>query len=142
MTKPLYEANEQYIYQADIAKALRSCGVKKGDVIFVHSDISAFGKLSMLDAAFLLKSLLDSLKESVGTNGTIIMPTFTYSFTENKPYDIANSKSKVGVLTEYFRKQPDVGRTAHADHSVAVWGRRKDELLKIGKDTFDNDSIF
>lgn len=142
MTKPLYNVNEQYIYKTDIAKALGNCGVKKGDVIFVHSDISAFGKLSTPDAAFLLKALLDSLKESVGSNGTIIMPTFTYSFTENKPYDKANSKSKVGILTEYFRKQPGVSRTIHADHSVAIWGKQKDELLNIGKDTFGNESIF
>ena len=142
MMKPLYKVNERYIYKADIAKALRNCGIKKGDVIFVHSDISAFGKLSIFDATFLLKTLVDSLKESVGSNGTIIMPTFTYSFTENKPYDRANSKSKVGTLTEYFRKQPDVGRTIHADHSVAIWGKHKSELLNIGKDTFDKDSIF
>lgn len=142
MTKPLYKADNQYIHKADIAKALRNCGIKEGDVIFVHSDVSAFGKLSALDAAFLLKTLMDSLKESVGSNGTIIMPTFTYSFTENKPYDRANSKSKVGTLTEYFRKLPDVGRTIHADHSVAVWGRHKSELLSIGKDTFGKDSIF
>src|SRR3989338_1633854 len=142
MMKPLYKANERCIYQADIAKALRRCGIKKGDILFVHSDISAFGKLSTLDAAFLLKTLIDTLKESVGSAGTIIMPTFTYSFTENKPYDMANSKSKVGILTEYFRKLPDVGRTTHADHSVAVWGKYKSELLRIGKDTFGNDSIF
>ncbi len=142
MNHPLYNTNGHYIYKADIIKALRNCGVKKGDVIFVHSDISAFGKLSTFDAAFLLKTLADALKESVGSNGTIIMPTFTYSFTENKPYDKSNSKSKVGILTEYFRKQPDVSRTIHADHSVAIWGRHRNELLKIGKDTFDKDSIF
>lgn len=32
------------------------------------------------------------------------MPTFTYSFCKNEIYDKLNSKSTVGVLTEYFRK--------------------------------------
>ena len=138
----LYKVDGEELHYSDFVNALKNVGIKKGDTIFVHSSVSAFGKLSTFDTAFLLKALSDSLKESVGSSGTIILPTFTYSFTKNEPYDRASSKSKVGILTEYFRKQPDVSRTVHPNHSVAIWGKHKNELLKTGKDTFDKDSIF
>ena len=138
----LYKLDGKELYYPDFINALKNVDIKKGDTIFVHSSVSAFGKLSTFDTEFLLKTLINSLKESVGDNGTIILPTFTYSFLKNEPYDKTNSKSKVGTLTEYFSKQPDVSRTVHPNHSVAIWGKHKSELLKIGKDTFDNASIF
>ena len=141
-SQSLYKTDGKELYYSDFVNALKNVGISKGDVIFVHSSVSSFGKLSTFDTAFLLKTLINFFKESVGSNGTIILPTFSYSFSKNEPYDIVNSKSKVGILTEYFRKQQEVSRTIHPNHSVAVWGKHKSELLKIGKDTFDKDSIF
>lgn len=140
-SKAIYYADSKQITQKDIENALAGLGIKKGDSIMVHSDIGSFGKLAAFDRTSLLQALVDSLKESVG-NGTIIMPTFTYSFFKNEPYDIANSKSTVGTLTEYFRKQTDVSRTIHPTHSVAVWGKHKKDFLNIGKCTFGKGSIF
>lgn len=142
LNKPLYKLEGKQIYYSDFLNALKAIGIKKGDVIFVHSSVSAFGKLQIFDDTLLMQTLTDALKESVGEQGTIIMPTFSYSFWKNKTYDVENSKSEVGVLTEYFRKQTDVSRTLHPNHSVAVWGKHKDFLLKVGKDTFDKNSIF
>ena len=138
----LYYATSGQVTKNDIKNALVNVGVQKGDVIMVHSDIKSFGRLGTPDRNFLLQNLIDAIKESVGSNGTIVMPTFTYNFFKNKPYDITNSKSVVGVLTEYFRKQPDVSRTLHPTHCVAILGKHKNELLNIGKGTFDRDSIF
>ena len=138
----LYYADSAPVTQKDIENALADAGIKKGDTIMVHSDIGSFGKLGTLDREFLLQSLVKSLKNTIGPDGTIIMPTFTYSFNKHEPYDIKNTKSTVGTLTEYFRKQKDVSRTAHPTHSAAIWGKHKKELLNIGKGTFDKSSIF
>jgi len=138
----LYYADSAPLTQKDIESALISIGINKGDVIMVHSDISSFGKLGASSRNSLLAALLESLKKSVGKNGTIIMPAFTYSFFKNKPYDIKNSNSAVGVLTEYFRNQQDVVRTIQPNHSVAIWGRHNKYLSEIGKDSFDESSIF
>tara|TARA_Y100000310_G_scaffold333939_1_gene412544 strand:+ start:1010 stop:1927 length:918 start_codon:yes stop_codon:yes gene_type:complete len=140
--KPLYEHEGRKIYYSDFVKSLRDAGIRKGDIIFVHSRVSAFGKLLTFDRNFLMQSLVDSLKEVVGNEGTIIMPTFTYSFDKNEPFDVDKTQSTVGALTEFFRKQDDVIRTAHANHSVAVWGRNREDLANVGKDTFDENSIF
>lgn len=140
-SKILFNSDFGHVKQNDVRKALEKIGVKERDIIMVHSDIGTFGKLGTADRDFLLKSLIDALKEVIGPGGTIVMPTFTYSFYKNKPYDIKNSKSTVGVLTEYFRKLNGVSRSAHPTHSVALWGNKK-ELLDVGNDTFDRHSIF
>jgi len=140
-TEPLYKADNKNIYYSDFVSSLREAGIKNGDTIFVHSRISAFGKLCTFDKNFLLQALSDALKECVGKDGTIIMPTFTYSFDKNEAFDMDNTKSTVGVLTEFFRKEKDVSRTIHPNHSAAIWGKNKNNLLKISKDTFDENSI-
>lgn len=141
-SKTLYYSDSALITKKDIINALTKLGVKKGDIILIHSDIGVFGKLATFDKNFLLQSIIDSFKEVVGESGTIVMPTFTYSFLKNKPFDVAKSKSTVGTLTEYFRQQPEVKRTIHPTHSVAIWGKYKNSLLNIGKGTFNKTSIF
>jgi len=142
LTQPLYEVGSKQIFYSDFVGALRQVGINRGDIVFVHSDISVFGKLSTLDRNFLLETLIDAIKESVGENGTIVMPTFSYSFCKKELYDVLKTKSTVGILTEYFRKQSGVSRTIHPIFSVAIWGKYKSRLLDISKDSFDKNSIF
>ena len=140
--EPLYEHESQKIYPSHFVKALRDAGINKGDIVFVHSRVSAFGKLLAFDKHFLMQSLVNSIKDAIGDNGTIIMPAFSYSFDKNEAFDANNTKSTVGALTEFFRKQPGVIRTTHPNHSVAIWGSNSHELSNIGKGTFDENSIF
>ncbi|SIN64241.1 aminoglycoside 3-N-acetyltransferase [Acetomicrobium flavidum] len=136
--------DSEKIYYADIADALCSANIEKGDIIFVHSDVSVFGKLGNIrDRDKFLGMILNAFKEAVGSEGTIIMPTFTYSFTKGETYCPETSPSTVGVLTEFFRKQSGVTRTIHPIFSAAVWGKEKAYFTEgLSKDSFDDDSIF
>ncbi|MFX1500409.1 MAG: AAC(3) family N-acetyltransferase [Promethearchaeota archaeon] len=139
---PLFKTEENFIYKSDFITKLKQAGVKKGDCLFIHSDIRFFGKLVEFDENILLSSIIDAFKEVVGATGTLIMPTFTYDFSEGRIFDVNNSKSTVGVLTEFFRKLPDVIRTNHPILSVAIWGENKDFFLDISKDSYGKNSIF
>ncbi len=139
---PLYTFETQTISYKDILERLQEAGIQKGDVVFVHSDIAAFGKLATNNRELLMDNIIWALKDAVGEEGTIIMPAFTYSFCRSKEYDQQYSPSTVGVLTEYFRKQPEVDRTLHPIFSAAIWGKRKKEILNVGPDSFGKDSIF
>ncbi len=75
------------------------------------------------------------------------MPTFTYSFCSDEPFDIAQTPSAVGVLTEYFRRLPGVRRTNDPIFSSAVRGAVPSEwekrLFAISDvDCFGERSIF
>ncbi len=135
-----FEGNE--ISQNDFIEAIKKVGIEAGDHIFVHSDITVFGSLITTDRKYLLNSLVDSLKQVVGEDGTVIMPCFTYSFRRNQVFDKEKTKSTVGVLTEFFRKSPGVERTGHPLFSCAVYGKNKEFFLNVGKDSFGSDSIF
>ena len=101
----LFKYEDREITDRDFIKGLKDIGVKNGDTIFVHTDVGVFGKLAETNRNKLLESFFEILKESVGEGGTIIIPTFTYSFCEGKDYDPKNSPSTVGIFTEFFRKQ-------------------------------------
>ncbi len=140
--KQLFIYEDSPVYDRDFVSALRSVGVVEGDVLFVHADITSFGKKANIEGEQLLGVLTETMTESVGENGTISMPTFTYSFCKGLPYDPARTPSVVGVLSEFFRKQPGVIRTRHPIFSAAAWGKKKDFLADVDTDSFGEHSIF
>jgi aminoglycoside 3-N-acetyltransferase len=84
--------------------------------------------------------LVKSLCESVGDEGTIVMPTYpTNGLTW--PYLMANRRfhwrrtpSMSGMLTEVFRRLPDVHRSLHPTHSVAARGPLAQSLTEGHED--------
>ena len=138
----LFESKEQTITADDFTTILKDLRIESGDTLFVHSDITSFGTLATRDRNYLLNSLVDSIKHSVGNTGTVIMPTFTYSSDKGEAFSATDTKSTVGTLTEYFRKLDGIIRTKHPTHSAAVWGKHRDDVISIGKNTFDEESIF
>ena len=90
----------------------------------------------------LVRGMLDSVPD-----GVLILPTFSYSFCRDEPFDVEHTPSAVGVLPEYFRQLPQVRRTPEPIFSTAVhghlppaWERR---LFAVGdKDCFGDESVF
>ena len=63
-----------------------------------------FGNLLMFNRNQLLETLIQEFKTCVGDKGTLIIPTFSYSFSKNQIFDVKNTKSTTGALSENFRK--------------------------------------
>jgi|GEM_PF-252151 len=106
----------------DLVHALEAMGIRRGERIFVHSSFKSLG-LSCDDGS---EVVVEALKQCVGNDGTIGMPTFTYSFTPQELYNPGTSPSKTGAISEAFRKSPGVVRSFSPSHSVAFWGRDAD----------------
>jgi aminoglycoside 3-N-acetyltransferase len=78
--------------------------------------------------SFILKSLI----EQIGTFGTLLVPTYTYSYTKpGSIYYSNDAKSEVGSFTEYFRKQPKVIRSLHPIFSIAGIGKYAKDILTL-----------
>ncbi|MEP0860027.1 MAG: AAC(3) family N-acetyltransferase [Ignavibacterium sp.] len=103
-------------------------GLREKQKIIVHS---SFKRIS---AAFAISpdEVINSLKDIVTSNGSIIFPTFTYCFKKSagdyEIFDPENSKSKVGLLSETFRLSEGVIRTSSPTHSFALWGKIKNDI--------------
>ena len=106
------------IQKEDFLCVLKDVGIRENDTVFVHSDIMAFGRI---ETAETMDKLIEVLKLSV-KNGTLLMPTYTYSFTKNEVYNNKLSPSVVGSLTNCFRVLPDVSRINDPIFSTAVFG--------------------
>jgi aminoglycoside 3-N-acetyltransferase len=113
----------------DLLFALREiCGVRKGDVLFVHSSID--GLAMDIPPRRILQLLLDT----VGPEGTILMPSYpkltSYAFLKSgQVWDVRRTPSYSGLLTEIFRRMEGTRRSLHPTKSVAVRGPLRDELI-------------
>ncbi len=89
------------------------------------------------------------MKEAVGTDGTIVVPSFSLSFERREDFDAEHSPCIPGKwgsssdFVEYFRRLPGVVRSNDPNWSVAASGPRATELLSgLPNSTFGNDSVY
>lgn len=133
--KALLEFEGKIFYDEDLKACFRKLGVERGDTLCVHTEIFNFGK-AMLSKNEFLQSLLECFWQVLGENGTLLMPTFSYSFCKNESYDKRLTRSTMGILTEFFRQQKGVFRTNEPIFSFAVAGFKQKAFMK------DYDSCF
>ena len=127
----------------NLKKKLYSLNISNSDLVMLHIDSAVCAqykfKSNKKKVDFFCEELLDFFKD----NGTIIIPTFTYSFTKKVNFNPKNSKSKVGYFSEVFRKKKEVLRTNHPIFSVAVKGKLEKKIMNCSiKDCFGNKTFF
>jgi aminoglycoside 3-N-acetyltransferase len=121
--KPADRAVSPMVAAGRIAEDLRALGVVPGRDLFVHSALSRIGRVEG-GAEAVIRALL----AAIGPEGTLIMPAYPMPSTMHEwmsdpaPFCIASSPSRMGAITETFRKMPGVRRSAHPTHSVAAHG--------------------
>lgn len=124
----------QIVTKAEIVNQLKLVGLLPGDVVMVHS---AFSKMGYVEQGAI--SLIDAFKEVIGNDGTLMMPAFpaigfNYDYLNAHPiFDINQTPSKMGVVTETLRKQKGVVRSLHPTDSVVAFGKH---ALYLTKDHF------
>ena len=115
---------------SDLQAALRQLGITVGDVLMVHSSFDAFQGFRGSPA-----DVIATLKAVVEPEGALIMPTLPFSGSaveyaiQDPIFDSQRTVSRMGLITEVFRRSSGVLRSLHPTHSVAVWGRRAKELV-------------
>ncbi|HDZ5065280.1 TPA: aminoglycoside N(3)-acetyltransferase [Campylobacter jejuni] len=125
----------------DLINAFYKLGIKKGDILCVHTELFNFGT-ALLPRNEFLRTILDCFFEVISKEGTLIMPTFTYSFCKNEVYDKINSKTKMGALNEFFRKQAGVKRTNDPIFSFAIKGAKEELFLKDTTSCFGENCVY
>lgn len=132
------------VSKEDIKVGLRELGLKRGDIVGVHSSLSSFGHVE--GGA---DTVIDALLEVVGKEGTIAMPTHSNNLEkvelspEEKaagvswlfkilPYDPKETPCTTGIIPETFRKRRGVIRSHHPDQSIAAIGPKAKEITGAG----------
>lgn len=116
----------------DLKQQLEELGIRPQDTLLVHSSLKAIGPVE--GGA---DTVLDALSEYLAP-GLLVLPTHTWEQIneEYNIFDVENEPSCVGVLTNLFRKRPNVHRSWHPTHSVAALGRDALQFTQ-GEEEFD-----
>lgn len=110
----------------NLVAVLRKKGVAQGDVVMVHSSWWASNGFQGKPV-----DLINALKDAVGTEGLLSMPSMTYQNESTReflargvPVKLRRSASKMGLLTEVFRRGQGVARSLNPAHPILAWGDR------------------
>jgi len=103
------------VTQPGLVAGLRDLGLATGDLVQVHSSLSAFGHV-----AGGADTVVDALLEAVGPAGTVMVPTFNHGAADL--FDLRTTLSVNGAITEALRRRPEAHRSLHPTHPLAAIG--------------------
>jgi aminoglycoside 3-N-acetyltransferase len=108
-----------------LLKRWQASKIEPGDTVLLHSDVVR--TLLVLRRRHLeshpeivLESFLELLRE-----GTLLLPAFNFQFTTGATFDIRNSVSEMGLLTEVARQDSRAVRSGHPIYSFSAFGKNK-----------------
>ena len=129
-----------------LAADLRRIGLAAGDVVILHSSLTAIGWVAGGPVAVLL-----AFQDVLTADGTLVVPTHTSDRTDpagwqhppvpsdwfatirddTPGFDPALTPTRhMGVIAETFRSWPGVLRSTHPHVSFAAWGRHADAVTR------------
>lgn len=116
--------------KTNLIKTLKESGVKTGDTLLVHSSLSKIGYVEGGP-----QTVINALLDTVGEDGHVLMPNspnakFQLDYIrELDVFDVNISESKLGIITETFRKHPKAIRSWHPTEPVSCIGPKADYFV-------------
>ncbi|HVN15093.1 MAG TPA: AAC(3) family N-acetyltransferase [Anaerolineales bacterium] len=122
----------------DLVSGFHELGVQAGDTLLVHSSYKSLGPVDGGP-----QTVIKALEDTLGPDGTLIMPTFNFDFNKGAPWDVRTTPSKMGILTELVRQDPRAKRVFHPFYSFAILGKHAGMLGALRyKSAYERDSVF
>ena len=111
----------------DLRWDLKRCGLRSDDCLMIHSSLKSVGSLK--DGP---ESLIRAFCDAV-TDGLVVFPTHTWATIrqDGDVFDVLESDSCVGALTNIARRMPGFRRSLHPTHSVCAYGKNKEAYLAL-----------
>ena len=107
-----------------LVESIGAMGINAGDTVLIHSSLKGIGHLSGG-----VEDVVKAFQEVLTADGTMIMPTYAYCY-NGEVFNVNESPSKTGLLTEVFRTMPGVYRSWHPTHSMSAWGKHAEYVCK------------
>ena len=138
---------EEHDYtEAELIQAIRNVGIQEGDVVSLQVSL---GRLGYMKGGWDMKNLsrlvIESFLKVLSPEGTLLVPTYTYSIGKGEIYEVETTPSVIGDFTEIFRARENVIRSRDPMLSTAGIGSAAKRILReisfscYGKgSTFDN----
>jgi aminoglycoside 3-N-acetyltransferase len=110
--------------------ALRRVGVAGGDTLLVHSALKLYSGFEGTP-----NDIIETLLQALGPTGTLLMVSMPFSgsmadYIRSKPvFDVLKTPSRMGILTEVFRRRRGVLRSTHPTHPILAAGAQAEWLV-------------
>lgn len=140
--------------KAELGDLIQRLGLREGDRVMLGIDMGKIplpGYEAELSREGLrerrvkwCKFVLDVLLDHITPNGTLLVPSFSYSCSKpNSRFIREDTPSENGPFTEFFRSQPGVIRSLHPIFSLSGVGQDAEKLLgDVGRSAFGAMSPF
>ena len=127
-----------------LVKLIKKVGIKKGDIVLAHLDVS---KSISLNKG--LRNDLDyhyySLKKAVGNSGTIVVPAYFYEYARsNQIFDVDKSlpSRDLGFFPLYVMKKKSRRRSINPITSLIAFGKYGKFIENSSGSAFGHESAF
>lgn len=115
-----------------LSNAWHDAGVEIGETLLVHSSsVRLMYACKTKNRAFCPEDIINSFLSALGPDGTLLIPLFNFSVINERVFDIRNTPSAMGAITEAARKHPAALRTEHPFLSFAVIGRHAEKFAAL-----------
>ena len=110
--------------EKQLIKVLLNLGIKKGDTLLVHSSFDNFNGFQGRP-----QDIIKVLIEVLGPEGNLLMVSMPYTsstsdYLKKTPvFNVQKTPSKMGIMSEIFRRKKGVLRSLHPTHPVLVYGK-------------------
>ncbi len=110
-----------------LVEHLRRASIGGGDAVILHSSLKSVGAVEGGPS-----TIVEAILAAIGPTGHLLVPTFTYCLPiwNVPPFEVDNTPSRVGAITEAVRHHPAAVRSFHPTHSVAVIGPEKEKTIR------------
>ena len=137
-TEPERRQRIKPLDRAALVRDLTRLGVPRGGLVMVHSSLRSLGHV-----AGGAETVVDALLETLGPEGTLVVPTFTYPVAREPDFvfDPLHTPSYMGAISDAARRHPKARRSVHVWHSVAAIGPLAEAIVTSGGESaWDADS--
>jgi aminoglycoside 3-N-acetyltransferase len=114
----------------ELEAALRALGLAEGDTLLVHAGFTPWSGFTGTP-----QDLIERLRRIVGDEGNLLMMSMAYTSSaqayleRGEPFDVKRTMSRMGLVTEVFRRRRDVHRSLNPVHPVLARGPRAEWLV-------------
>ena len=114
----------------ELERALIELGVKSGDTVLVHSSFNPHSGFQGSP-----EKLIDVFLKTVGPEGNLLMVSLPYSTSsisylqKLKLFDVRKTPSRMGMISELFRRRPGVLRSLHPTHPMLAYGPKAEWIV-------------
>lgn len=120
--------------QKELIKSLSNLKIKKGDTLFIHSNLNSLFKDYKISLRDSIDILYDCLRKILGSKGTIVVPAYYYEYGFNdKAFDLNDSpiSPELGIFSKFMLSQKKSQRSLNPITSVVANGYNSKKICNM-----------